>query len=324
MTQMRAQRGLIDGILLLDKPSGLSSNAALQRVKRLFRAEKAGHTGTLDPLASGLLPICLGDATKFAQSLLDSNKRYTATIRFGQVTTTGDAEGDIVATCAVALSESAIAAALPAFTGRIAQVPPAHSALKFRGRNYYEYARAGIAIPRVSREVEVHAITLLEWRSPEATVDVTCGKGTYMRALAEDLGAALGCGAHLAGLRRTATGEFRIDDAVSLARLEAMDAAARDGHLLPVDASLARLARLDVDAVAAETLAQGGRPASVAPAGRYRAYGPHGRFLGLVEAVAERLQVVRLVRASCSEVTEPPSDANDGIPGAVVPVVRRP
>jgi tRNA pseudouridine55 synthase len=196
----RAPRRAIDGVLLLDKAVGLSSNAALQRVRRLYRAEKAGHTGTLDPLASGLLPICFGEATKFAHMLLEGDKTYAATVRLGLTTTTGDAEGDPVDERPVQLSRGEIEGALARFVGSIAQIPPRHAALKYRGRNYYEYAREGIAIPRVAREVIIHELALERWSSPDIEISVRCGKGTYVRVLAEDLGAALGCGGHLAAL----------------------------------------------------------------------------------------------------------------------------
>ncbi len=194
-----APRRRVDGVLLLDKPTGLSSNAALQRARRLYRAEKAGHTGTLDPLASGLLPLCFGEATKFAQSLLDARKEYVATVRFGIATSTGDAEGEMIAEQPVSFTRAELEAALPRFTGRILQVPPRHAALKLGGRAYYDYARAGVEIPRVAREVDIGALELVDWSPPQATLRVECGKGTYIRVLAEDLGVALGSCAHLAG-----------------------------------------------------------------------------------------------------------------------------
>src|SRR5947199_10295601 len=212
---VRSRRRL-DGVLLLDKTRGLSSNAALQRAKRLYRAEKAGHTGTLDPLATGLLPICFGEATKFAQLLLDADKTYVATLRLGLTTTTGDAEGEVLATRPVVSSADELKAVLPRFVGRIAQVPPRHSALKRDGRKYYEYAREGLEIVRTAREVEVRDIELTSWRAPEVELRVHCGKGTYIRALAEDIGEALGCGAHLAALSRTGAGEFALAHAVTL------------------------------------------------------------------------------------------------------------
>ncbi len=293
----RPPRRRVDGVLLLDKPAGLSSNAALQRTRRLYRAEKAGHTGTLDPLASGLLPLCLGDATKFAQALLDARKEYLAAVRFGVATTTGDAEGDITAECAAAFSMLELEAALPRFIGRIMQVPPRHAALKHQGRNYYEYARAGIDIPRVAREIEVDAIEVVAWQPPTAVLRVACGKGTYIRVLAEDLGAAVGSCAHLAGLRRTASGPFTIDRAVTLEALESLGGAERDALLLPIDAPLAAMPEVAVDAPSAAALTQG-RSAAFAGnvAGRLRCYGPGGRFVGIVEADGERLRPVRLAR----------------------------
>jgi tRNA pseudouridine55 synthase len=287
----------VDGVLLLNKPSGVSSNAALQRVRRLFAAEKAGHTGTLDPLASGLLPVCFGEATKFAQSLLDADKRYRATVRFGAATTTGDAEGETVRTCDLAFARAELAAALTRFVGPIVQTPPAFAALKFQGRNYYEYARAGIDIPRVPRAIEIGAIELIDWSAPLAVLRVACSKGTYLRVLAEDIAGALGCVAHLAALRRTASGPFALAAAVTLEALESMEGAARDALLLPADAPLAGLARLDVDATTAEDLVAG-RVGRAPPemSGRCRCYDPQGRFLGLVEAGAGELRSVRLTR----------------------------
>src|SRR5208282_2117359 len=207
-------RRRIDGVLLLDKPKGLSSNAALQRAKRLYQADKAGHTGTLDPLATGLLPICFGDATKFAHALLDADKTYVAVVRLGMTTTTGDAEGEVVATHPVTASAPDVERVLRRFIGRIAQVPPRHAALKRDGRPYYEYARQGVEIERHPRAVEIHALELLAWRGNEFELRVRCGKGTYIRALAEDIGAALGCGAHLSALSRTTSGNFTLGDAL--------------------------------------------------------------------------------------------------------------
>ena len=319
----RPPRQRVDGVLLLDKPSGLSSNAALQRARRALNAEKAGHTGTLDPLASGLLPLCFGEATKFARFLLDADKRYTATVRFGTTTTTQDAEGDVVATALVNLDRAAIEAALPAFRGTILQVPPAFSALKHQGRSHYEYARAGIDVPRAAREVRIAALILTAWNSPDAMLDVECSKGTYIRALAADLGDALGCGAHLAALRREGTGGFSIDDAVTLDALEALPPDAQMRALLPVDALLAELPRLAVDAADAQRLrdgraigasgcvpesarmAGGQRPAGFGahapaehcpPAMRYRVYAPDGALLGVVTRDGDVLTPERMTR----------------------------
>lgn len=284
----------VDGVLLLDKPGGCSSNAALQRARRLFAAAKAGHTGTLDPLASGLLPVCFGDATKFSQRLLDAPKRYVATIRFGIATTTGDAEGEITQQGPVSFECAALEAALARLVGRIAQVPPAYAALKRDGRPYYEYARAGVSIERTPREIEVLALSLVGFSRPDAVVDVQCSKGTYVRVLAEDIGRALGTCAHLAALRRTATGSFAVSDALTLEVLEALDAGQRRSALLPVDSLLAALPILALDPGASQALAHGRQPASAAVAGAYRAYGPAG-FIGLVEATGTTLRAARLV-----------------------------
>jgi len=292
----RVPRRRVDGVLLLDKPSGLTSNAALQRAKRCFRAEKAGHTGTLDPLASGLLPLCFGDATKFAQSLLDARKEYVATLRFGIATSTGDAEGETIARLPAEFSRADLDAALPRFVGRIRQVPPRHAALKHEGRAYYDYARAGVEIPRAARTVEVGAIEVMAFALPTVTLRIECGKGTYIRVLAEDLGAALGTCAHLTALRRTGSGAFRLDDAVTLAALEALTPDARDACLLPVDSLLASMPRLDVDTDAARSLLQGREvAATVEVPGRYRCY-EAARFLGVVdvsEGVARPLRMAR-------------------------------
>jgi tRNA pseudouridine55 synthase len=293
----RPLRRRVDGVLLLDKPAGLSSNAALQRAKRAFAAEKAGHTGTLDPLATGLLPLCFGDATKFAQAVLDAPKEYVATVRFGAATTTGDAEGATVRTCDVAFSRAELASALARFVGPILQTPPAFAALKFRGRNYYEYARAGIDIPRVPRAIEIGAIELADWSPPLAVLRVACSKGTYLRVLAEDIAGALGSCAHLTALQRTVSGPFALADAVTLEALEAMDTAARDALLLPPDAPLVGLVRLDVDASTARDLAAG-RVGRSPPemSGKRRCYDPQGRFVGVAEAIAGELRSVRLAR----------------------------
>ncbi len=293
----RPARRRVDGVLLLDKPSGLTSNAALQRAKRFYLAEKAGHTGTLDPLASGLLPLCFGDATKYAQALLDARKEYVATVRFGIATTTGDAEGETITECPVAFGRADLEAALPRFLGSIRQVPPRHAALKHRGKSYYEYARAGVDIERAPREIEIDAIEIVDWASPIATLRVACGKGTYIRVLAEDLGAALGSCAHLAGLRRTASGAFTLKGAVTLAALEAIgDPTVRDALLLPVEALVASMPRLEVDAAGARALMQG-RTVAVADLGpgRYRCYVAN-RFLGMVDVVGGVIRPLRMAR----------------------------
>ena len=290
-------RRRVDGVLLLDKPAGLSSNAALQRARRLAAAEKAGHTGTLDPLASGLLPLCFGEATKFARFLLEARKRYIATVRFGVATTTQDAEGAIVTTAPVTFDAGQLVDALPAFTGTLRQVPPAHSALKHRGRSYYEYARAGIAIPRPAREIRIDRLALVAWSPPDATLDVVCGKGTYIRALAADLGEALGCGAHLAALRRTETGGFTLAEAITLEAFEALPESRRETQLLPVDRLLGELPRLDVAADAAAAVRAGRAIPAEGDGEMCRVYGPDGRLLGLLRREGGALRPERLVRS---------------------------
>jgi tRNA pseudouridine55 synthase len=288
----------VDGVLLLDKPVGLSSNAALQRARRLLLAEKGGHTGTLDPLASGLLPLCFGEATKFAQALLDARKEYVATLRFGIATATGDAEGEPIDERPVAFSRADLDAALPRFIGTIRQVPPRHAALKHRGKSYYQYARAGIDIERTPREIEIHAIEIVEWAPPTATLRVACGKGTYVRVLAEDIGASVGSCAHLAGLRRVASGPFLLDEAITLEALEAMpDAAARNAVLLAIDSPVAALPPLDVDPASAQALAHGRTvlAPTLAP-GRYRCRAA-GRFLGTVDVADGVIRPRRMARA---------------------------
>ena len=242
----------VDGLLLLDKPSGITSNAALQRARRVLQAEKAGHTGTLDPLASGLLPLCFGQAAKFARFLLDADKRYTASLAFGLTTTTGDADGEPLERSPVAFDEAALRAVLARFNGTIEQVPPMHSALKRDGRPLYDYARAGIEVEREARRVTIHSIDLLHLEgvgtdSVRAAIDVTCSKGTYIRVLAEDIGAALGCGAHLAALRRTDSSGWTVAQAVSLSGFEALPADAAEAHLLHPRQMVAHLPTLRLD-----------------------------------------------------------------------------
>lgn len=224
--KVRVQRRPVHGVLLLDKPIGLSSNQALQKVKWLLRAEKAGHTGTLDPLATGVLPICFGAATKFSQMHLDADKAYATTLRLGIKTSTADAEGEVLSERPVQVTMAQLEQVVKRFTGPIAQVPPMHSALKKDGRALYEYARAGIEIEREARHVTIYAIRIvqvrLEGEKPEVDLVVECSKGTYIRTLGEDIGEALGCGAHLSALRRIRTGGFDASQCVTVAELEAM------------------------------------------------------------------------------------------------------
>ncbi|AJW46301.1 tRNA pseudouridine(55) synthase TruB [Ralstonia mannitolilytica] len=242
----------VHGVLLLDKPIGWSSNDALVRAKRLLWAKKAGHTGTLDPLATGLLPLCFGEATKFSQDLLEADKTYETIVRLGIRTSTADAEGEVLSERPVSVTPEQLQAAVAGFVGEIDQVPPMHSALKKDGKPLYEYARAGQTVDRAARRVTIHAIdvlaTDLEAAEPTVTLRVSCSKGTYIRTLGEDIGEALGCGAHLVALRRTRVGELTLDGAV---RLEALDAATEDARialLAPVDALLQTLPRLELDA----------------------------------------------------------------------------
>ncbi len=286
----------LDGVLLFDKPLTLSSNIALQKIRRLFQAEKAGHTGTLDPLATGLLPVCFGESTKFSNALLDADKTYRALIRLGQTTTTGDAEGEITGTCAVALNESQVREVLHNFMGEIQQLPPMHSALKHQGKPLYEYIRKGETVAREFRKVTIYELVLEHFVGDELEITVRCSKGTYIRTLAEDIGKALGCGAHLRGLRRTAIARFRLEDAYSWPQLEAMTMPQRDACLLPLDCLLQDMPKLELDAVQASRIAQGQRLAIDAglPDGKVRLYGA-GKFIGVAELIGRRLAPDRLL-----------------------------
>lgn len=242
-TRARVQRRPVHGVLLLDKPLGLSSNQALQKAKWLLRAEKAGHTGTLDPLATGVLPLCFGAATKFSALHLDADKTYQATLCLGVTTSTGDAEGEVTGRQPVpAIDDAALEAVRQRFLDAITQVPPMHSALKKDGKALYEYARAGIEVERAPRDVQIHALKLAlahtQQAQPAIEIEVTCSKGTYIRTLGEDIGKALGCGGHLTRLRRTATGPFTAADCITLEALEAMDEAERLAQLRPPEALL--------------------------------------------------------------------------------------
>ncbi len=253
----RRTRGrAINGILVLDKPAGVTSNRALQQVKRLFNANKAGHTGSLDPFATGVLPICLGEATKFTQFLLDADKGYRFTARFGVATASGDIDGEVVAECdASGLTRAAVEAALPAFRGDILQVPSMYSALKHQGKPLYELARAGVEVERKARPVTIHALELLDFRpgpTAEADMEILCTKGTYVRTIAEDLGAALQVGAHVTVLRRTLAHPFTLDQAVTMEQLQAMrdaeDFAGLDALLRPMEDAAGELAEVELTA----------------------------------------------------------------------------
>lgn len=269
-------------MLLLDKPLGLSSNHALQAVRRLYNAEKAGHTGTLDPLATGLLPLCFGEATKFSSALLDADKRYIATVQLGVTTDTADAEGLVMKRQIVRATRADVEQALAAFLGEIDQVPPMHSALKRDGKPLYEYARKGIVLERSPRRVWIHQMELFEWTRERFVFEVICSKGTYVRTLAADLGERLGCGGHLAALRRTAIGTFDISQAHPLGMLEGLDKQGRDALLLPPDALLASLAVAHLDAADALRMRQGQAVRWSGEANiRMRIYDVDQRFIGV-------------------------------------------
>jgi tRNA pseudouridine55 synthase len=336
----------LDGVLLFDKPLELSSNTALQKVRRLFQAEKAGHTGTLDPLATGLLPICFGEATKFSNALLDADKTYRALLRLGQTTTTGDAEGEILSEHPVEVRQSDVDAVLARFRGEIQQLPPMHSALKHQGKPLYEYIRNGETVERELRNVTIHELVLNSFSGKEhppsnfppeggrasapsslerglgiadaaafstkaiapspfggglgrgfdLDITVRCSKGTYIRTLAEDIGAALGCGAHLIGLRRTAIAHFDLQQAYNLQQLEAMTEAERDACVLPLEALMPDMPVLQLDAVQIKRLAQGQRLGldTGLPDGKVSLHGPEG-FIGVGLLQGRRLSPHRLL-----------------------------
>src|SRR3989338_2134913 len=286
----------LDCVLLFDKPLEIIPNDALQKVRRLFQAEKAGHTGTLDPLATGLLPICFGEATKFSNALLDADKTYRALLRLGQTTTTGDAEGEIIAEHPVEIEQADVDAVLAKFRGEIQQLPPMHSALKHKGKPLYEYIRKGETIEREQRNVVIHELVLNSFSGNEMDITVRCSKGTYIRTLAEDIGAALGCGAHLIGLRRTAIAHFDMRDGYNWQQLEAMTGAERDACVLPLESLMPDMPRLQLDAVKIQRLAQGQRLGldTGLPDGKLCLYGPQG-FIGTGLLQGRRLAPERLL-----------------------------
>lgn len=295
----------VDGVVLLDKPAGMTSNAALQAVRRLYAAAKGGHTGTLDPLATGLLPLCLGEATKFSADLLEAPKTYEADILFGVTTSTGDAEGEMLARRPVEFSLQELAGTLPAFRGRIRQVPPMYSALKRNGQPLYELARRGVTVERAAREVTIHALELLEFSGERCRLRVACSKGTYIRTLVEDIGQALACGAHLTALRRIAVGDLTLAAAVPLARLETGGEAVRRESLLPVDTLLQSLMPVALDALAARRFLHGNpvvlsvarRAGTIVETGRCRVYhGSHLLGVGALDLCGQ-LKPVRVLSA---------------------------
>jgi tRNA pseudouridine55 synthase len=278
-----APRQAVDGVLLLDKPAGLTSNQALQQAKRLLGARKAGHTGSLDPIATGLLPLCFGEATKLAQFLLDAEKRYWCAFRLGVTTTTLDAEGEVVQTRPIAVGARDVQRALGAFRGEIEQVPPMYSAIKHRGRPLYRLAREGVEIERAPRRVTIHALELRAFEGDRLELEIVCSKGTYIRTLAHDLGERLGCGAHVAALRRLAVGGMSLEHAVTLEALAALPGpAARRARLVPADTIVSRVPDVHLTPLAAHYLLRG-QPVSARHGhgpGWVRLYA-EDRFLGM-------------------------------------------
>jgi tRNA pseudouridine55 synthase len=300
MNQPRRPKRRVDGVLLLDKPYRITSNGALQKARWLYQAAKAGHTGVLDPLATGLLPICFGEATKFSSYLLDADKRYRATVRFGQVSTTGDSEGDIVLERPVTFIEADLRSVLDAFVGEIEQVPPMYSALKHQGRALYEYAREGVEIERQARRITIHSIDLVEFDGVSAVIDVSCSKGTYIRTLGQDIGEALGAGAHLTALRRLSTAGFPLEDSRTLEDVESLPLEQRDLLLLPVDVLVAHLPEVELGVDDYGRLSHG-QPVRISEncetMSRFRVYHQETReFVGLAEARGDgMLHPVRLL-----------------------------
>jgi tRNA pseudouridine55 synthase len=285
---------MTDAALLLDKPVGISSNRALQEAKKLYRVRKAGHAGTLDPLASGLLLVLFGEATKFAGPLLDDDKEYLATLKLGEKTSTGDAEGEVLERKSVAVPREHLEAVLKRFRGAIEQVPPMHSALKRDGVPLYKLARRGQSVERAARRVRISLLECTEFKAPQLQLRVRCSKGTYIRALAEDIGEALGTCAHLAALRRTACGRFSVEGALTLDSLAAMPEALRAKRLLGLDDLLRGLPRAQLDAVSEARFRNGQSLAIPVAEGICAVYGAHGNVIGL--GLAERGGALRPLR----------------------------
>jgi len=297
--QFKRTKRNVNGVLLLDKPIGFSSNQALQKAKWLYQAAKAGHTGTLDPLATGLLPLCFGEATKFAHYLTDADKTYVATVKLGETTNTGDAEGEVLEQRVVNVSRAQFEAVCQQFIGEINQVPPMYSALKHEGKAMYEYARAGIDIERKARLITIYQITVESLQQDVAVITVTCSKGTYIRTLAEDIGKQLGCGAHLIGLRRTATANYKIAQTITLEQLEAMTLQQREAALMPEDSAVQHLPVVVLDDDSTFYLQQGQAvwKSGLIPQGLLRLYTEQQVFLGLGELASDgKIAPKRLIR----------------------------
>ena len=290
MSRPRKKGRDVHGVFLLDKPQGVSSNDIMQKVKRLFKANKAGHTGALDPLATGMLPICLGEATKFSQFLLDSDKRYVVTAKLGERTDTSDAEGQVVQSREVNVAEADILAALSAFRGEILQVPTMFSALKHNGKPLYEYARAGITVEREARPITIFELKFIDYQAPFLTLEVHCSKGTYIRTLVDDLGEALGCGAHVTMLRRLAVADYPIEEMMPIEDLallaDSFPSSELDRLLLPMDTAVASLPQLNLTAEQTKAVGFGQRVKfenTQALNGLVRLFSENGQFLGIAE-----------------------------------------
>lgn len=286
----------VHGVFLLDKPQGMSSNDIMQKVKRLFQANKAGHTGALDPLATGMLPICLGEATKFSQFLLDSDKRYFVTAKLGERTDTSDAEGQVVETREVNVNEADILAALPQFRGDILQVPTMFSALKHNGKPLYEYARQGITVEREARPITIFELKFIEYNAPYLSLEVHCSKGTYIRTLVDDLGEVLGCGAHVTVLRRLAVADYPIEMMMPIDELqllaESFPQKSLDTLLLPVDTAVAKLPALNLTEMQTKAVKFGQRVKfenSEQVYGLVRLFSDENQFLGVAEITADNV-----------------------------------
>ena len=298
MSKPRKRGRDIHGVFLLDKPQGMSSNDIMQKVKRIFQANKAGHTGALDPLATGMLPICLGEATKFSQFLLDADKRYLVTAKLGERTDTSDAEGQIVETRDVNVKTSEILTALEPFLGDILQVPTMFSALKHNGKPLYEYARQGITVEREARPITIFELNFIEYNAPYLTLEVHCSKGTYIRTLVDDLGEVLGCGAHVTMLRRTAVADYPTEKMLDWNALQSLaaqqDLSLLDALLLPMDTAVAKLPTLTLDESQAQGIGFGQRVKFDNPnrlQGQVRLFSHENRFLGV--AVIDENNVIR-------------------------------
>ena len=305
MGRRRVRGRDVNGILLLDKPSGITSNDALQQVKRLYFARKAGHTGSLDPLASGVLPICMGEATKVSAFLLDADKRYRVRCQLGVRTATADAEGEVLATRPVGIySRDRVEVVLEAFRGTIEQIPPMYSALKHQGQRLYKLARQGVEVEREPRSVDIYELTVIDQGEDWLDINVHCSKGTYIRTLAEDIGDGLGCGAHVSALRRTAVGPYGDENLVTLEMLEDLkekDMPAMDRLLLPIESALSQWPDVDLSSDAAFYLQQG-QPVLVPHAptsGWVRLYEGNRSFLGMGEILDDgRVAPRRLMKGA--------------------------